>query len=213
MKITGIHSEKQNKNQERVIISTADGNIECIFHNARSARGIIWLCGALGGFDGPSFGIFKILSERMVTDGFNSIRLHYRYPGDFEKCVQDVLTGVDYLKQKGIDKVALVGHSFGGAVAIQAGTMSREVKAVVGLASQTYGAQRVAELAPRPLLLIHGERDRNLSVNCSKYIYQWAEEPKELSILKNNGHFLREAHRELLTVIRDWLIDKFGKRG
>ncbi|MDO9333511.1 MAG: alpha/beta hydrolase [Dehalococcoidales bacterium] len=212
MKITGIHSEKQGKTQERVVISTTDGNIECIFHNAGDTRGVIWLCGALGGFDGPSFGIFKILSERLVADGINSLRLHYRYPGDFEECVQDVLTGVDYLKQNRIDKVALVGHSFGGAVAIQAGTMSREVKAVVGLASQTYGAQRVAELAPRPLLLIHGERDRNLSVNCSKYIYQWAEEPKELSILKNNGHFLREAHQELLTWIRDWLINKLGKR-
>jgi alpha/beta superfamily hydrolase len=213
MKITGIHSEKQGKKQKHVVISTTDGNIECIFHNAGGARGVIWLCGALGGFDGPSFGIFKILSERMVTDGFSSLRLHYRYPGDFEECVQDVLTGIDFLKQKRIDKVAIVGHSFGGAVAIQAGTISREVKAVVGLASQTYGAQRVAELAPRPLLLIHGERDRNLSVDCSKYIYQWAEEPKELRILKNNGHFLREAHQELLIQIRDWLIDKLGKGG
>jgi alpha/beta superfamily hydrolase len=211
MKITGIHSEKQGNNQEKVVINTADGNIECIFHSAGGTRGVIWLCGSLGGFDGPSFGIFKILSERMVTDGFNSLRLHYRRPGDFEECVQDVLTGVDFLKQKRINKVALVGHSFGGAVAIQAGTMSREVKTVVGLASQTSGAQRVAELTPRPLLLIHGERDRNLSADCSRYIYQWAEEPKELHILKNNGHFLREAHKELLTQIRKWLKDKLGK--
>jgi alpha/beta superfamily hydrolase len=211
MKVTGIHSEKQGNNQEKVVINTVDGNIECIFHNAIGTRGVIWLCGALGGFDGPSFGIFRMLSEKMVTDGINSLRLHYRYPGDFEECVQDVLIGVDFLEQKGIEKVALVGHSFGGAVAIQAGTMSREVKAVVGLASQTYGAQQVAELSPRPLLLIHGERDRNLSVNCSKYIYQWAGEPKELYILKNNGHFLREAHKELLTQIRKWLKDKLGK--
>jgi alpha/beta superfamily hydrolase len=212
MKVTGVHSEKQGKNQEHVVINTSDGNIECIFHNAGDTRGVIWLCGALGGFDGPSFGIFKILSERMVRDSFSSLRLHYRYPGDFEECVQDVLIGVNYLKQRGIDKVALVGHSFGGAVAIQAGTISREVKVVIGLASQTYGSQRVAELAPRHLLLIHGERDRNLSVNCSKHIYQWAEEPKELRILKNNGHFLREAHQELLTWLRDWLIDKLGKK-
>jgi alpha/beta superfamily hydrolase len=209
MKIIGIHSKKQGKNQEQVVINTSDGNIECIFHDAGSKRGIIWLCGALGGFDGPSFGIFKILSERMVQDDFSSLRLHYRYPGDFEECVLDVLMGVDFLKQRGINEVVLVGHSFGGAVAIQAGTLSKEIKAVVGLASQTYGAQFVAKLAPRPLLLIHGERDRNLSADCSRYIYQWAQEPKELCILKNNGHFLREAHQELLVWIRDWLIDKF----
>lgn len=211
MKITGVRSEKQGESQERIIIATDDGDVECIFHPAGGDRGIIWLCGALGGFDGPSFGIFKILSEGMVADGISSLRLHYRYPGEFEECVLDVLAGIDFLKQKGINRVALVGHSFGGAVAIQAGTMSRNVKAVVGLSSQTYGARRVAELSPRPLLLIHGERDRNLPAASSHYIYEWARQPKELYILKNNGHFLREAHDELLRQLREWLNDKLRK--
>jgi len=211
VKITGVRSEKQGESQERIIIATDDGDVECIFHPAGGDRGIIWLCGALGGFDGPSFGIFKILSEGMVADGISSLRLHYRYPGEFEECVLDVLAGIDFLKQKGINRVALVGHSFGGAVAIQAGTMSRNVKAVVGLSSQTYGARRVAELSPRPLLLIHGERDRNLPAASSHYIYEWARQPKELCILKNNGHFLREAHDELLRQLREWLNDKLRK--
>jgi hypothetical protein len=211
VKITGVRSEKQGESQERIIIATDDGDVECIFHPAGGDRGIIWLCGALGGFDGPSFGIFKILSEGMVADGISSLRLHYRYPGEFEECVLDVLAGIDFLKQKGINRVALVGHSFGGAVAIQAGTMSRNVKAVVGLSSQTYGARRVAELSPRPLLLIHGERDRNLPAASSHYIYEWARQPKELYILKNNGHFLREAHDELLRQLREWLNDKLRK--
>jgi len=211
MKVIGIRSEKQNKNQEHVVISTDDGNIEAIFHDSKSGRGVIWLCGALGGFDGPSFGIFRILSEQLVSDGISSLRLHYRYPGDFDECVQDVLVGIKFLNERAIDDIALVGHSFGGAVAIQAGTLSKSVKAVIGLASQTAGARNVARLAPRPLLLIHGERDRNLSPECSEYIYEWAKEPKELKILKNNGHFLREAHNELLVWIRDWLQDKLRK--
>ncbi len=212
MKIIGTHSEKQNQNQEHVVIDTDEGNIECIFHDLKSGRGVIWLCGALGGFDGPSFGIFKTLSEQLVSDGISSLRLHYRYPGQFDECVQDVLVGIKFLNGTGIDDIALVGHSFGGAVAIQAGTLSKLVKTVIGLASQTAGARNVARLAPRPLLLIHGERDRNLSPECSEYIYEWAKKPKELKILKNNGHFLREAHNDLLVWIRDWLIDKLVKR-
>lgn len=208
MKITGISSEKQNDNQEKIIISTDDGEIQCIYHPAGARFGVIWLCGALGGLDGPSFGIFRILSEQMVADGISSLRLHYRRPGDFAECVRDALVGIQFLTGKGVDKIALVGHSFGGAVAIQAGTMSSAVKAVVGLASQTAGAQRVAELSPRSLLLIHGERDRNLSARLSKYIYEWAREPKELFILKNNGHFLREAHAELQVQLRKWLVEK-----
>jgi alpha/beta superfamily hydrolase len=211
MKITDIQTKKLGKNQEHIFVGTDEGNIECIFHDGSSSLGVIWLCGALGGLDGPSFGIFKILSERMVSDGISSLRLHYRYPGEFDECVQDVLIGIKFLNDKNISDIALVGHSFGGAVAIQAGTSSNSVKAVIGLSSQTAGARNVAKLAPRPLLLIHGERDRNLSYECSEYIFEWAKQPKELKILKNNGHFLREAHAELLVLIRHWLVATLDK--
>jgi hypothetical protein len=79
---------------------------------------------------------------------------------------------------------------------------------VVGLASQTFGANRVNELSPRPLLLIHGERDRNLPARCSRDIYQWANEPKELVIYQGCGHFLRECHQELEDLLKGWLVDK-----
>ncbi len=210
MKITDVRTEKLESGQEQVTLATAHGDIQCVFHRADGDRAVIWLCGALGGLDGPSFGIFRMLAEQMTGDGISSLRLHYRYPGWFDECVEDVLTGVDYLKSQGKKKIALVGHSFGGAVAIQAGTQSPEVAAVVGLASQTAGARNAGALAPRPLLLIHGERDRNLPADCSRIIYQWAKHPKELYILKNNGHFLREAHEQLLTQVREWLVKKLA---
>jgi hypothetical protein len=63
IRITAISSEKLEKDREKITISTTDGNIQCIYHPAGGDKGIIWLCGALGGFDGPSFGIFKILRK------------------------------------------------------------------------------------------------------------------------------------------------------
>ncbi len=122
------------------------------------------------------------------------------------------MVGVDFLRQKEVDHVALVGHSFGGAVVIMAGIFSPRVKAVVGLSSQTFGAHRVSELSPRPLLLIHGERDQNLPACCSRDIYQWANEPKELVIYPGCGHFLRECHQELQDRLKEWLIDKLGSK-
>ena len=210
LEITSVQSHVLENKQEQVVINTTEGKIECILHLADGDCAVIWVCGALGGTDGPSFGIFRILSEKLVDDGLTSLRLNYRLPGDFDECVLDVLTGVDYLKSRGKNKIVLVGHSFGGAVVIEAGVMSPDVKAVVGLSSQTYGVKQVAELSPRPLLLIHGERDRNLSVRCSQYIYEWAREPKELVIYKNNGHFLRESHKELQAKLKEWILDKFG---
>ncbi len=208
LKLIGVESLPLDENQNQVTLKTAAGDIECLFHFVKGQCGVIWVCGALGGFDGPSFGVFKALSEELLSEGISSLRLNYRLPGDFDRCVLDVLVGIRFLEREGMDKIALVGHSFGGAVVIMAGTMSPRVKAVVGVSSQTFGAQRVAELSPRPLLLIHGERDRNLSVHCSEHIYEWANEPKELVIYKNNGHFLRECREDLHDLLKSWLVNK-----
>lgn len=208
LKLISVQSKPLGDYQSHIMLTTSGGEIECILHSAESCKGVIWVCGARGGFDGPSFGIFTTLSQALHSEGINSLRLHYRLPGDFNQCVLDVLLGVHFLQQKGIDNVALVGHSFGGAVVIMAGTMSPWVKAVVGLSSQTFGAYRVSELSPRPLLLIHGERDRNLPVHCSRDIYEWAKEPKELVMYPGCGHFLRECHEELYDLLKGWLVDK-----
>jgi len=210
--LEGFQTAELPGNMMRLILNTSRGDIPCVFHHcAGNTGGVIWVCGALGGLDGPSFGIFSSLSDELVDEGTSSLRLHYRIPGDFDECVLDMLVGVHFLKRQKIDEVVLAGHSFGGAVAIMAGTLSPDVKAVIGLSSQTYGAQDVARLAPKPLLLIHGERDRNLPVKCSQLIYEWANEPKELVIYKGSGHFLRECHNELHDLLKSWLVDKVGK--
>ncbi len=210
LELIDVQSLPLGSDRAHVILTTSDGEIECVFRPAEGASGVISVCGALGGFDGPSFGIFATLSQTLQSQGISSLRLNYRFPGDFDQCVLDVLVGVHFLQQNGMDNIALVGHSFGGAVVIMAGTMSPRVKAVVGLSSQTLGAQRVNALSPRPLLLIHGERDQNLSVRCSESIYEWANEPKELVIYKDCGHFLRECHQELHDLLKDWLVNKLG---
>ncbi len=212
LELTGVQSLSLGSGQSHVILITPHGDIEGIFHQAKGAGGVIWVSGALGGLDGPSFGIFATLSEKLISEGINSLRLNYRFPGDFDQCVLDVLLGIDFLQQKGVDNIALVGHSFGGAVVIMAGTMNPQVKAVVGLSSQTFGAHQVSELSPRPLLLIHGERDRNLPARCSQDIYKWAKEPKELIIYKGSGHFLRECHQELHDRLKGWLVDKLRRK-
>lgn len=208
LELLNVQSRPFGSGQDYVFLKTANGDIEGIFRPSNTSSGVIWVSGARGGLDGPSFGIFVILGFKLVSEGINSLRLHYRFPGDFSQCVSDVMLGIHFLRLRGVDNVALVGHSFGGAVAIMAGTMSPRVKAVVGLSSQTFGAHRVDKLSPRPLLLIHGERDRNLPVHCSRDIYERAKEPKELVIYRGCGHFLRECHQELHDLLKGWLIEK-----
>ena len=208
-----VYPLPQDTGQTGVILRNTKGDIEGIFHHAEGHAGVVWVSGSLGGLGGPSFGIFETLSATLVKYGINSLRLDYRLPGDFDQCVYDVLMGVNFLKQNSVDNIALVGHSFGGAVVIMAATMSAEVKAVVGLSSQTYGTNRVSALSPKPLLLIHGDRDRNLPARSSWHIFERAKEPKEIVIYKGSGHFLRECHQELYELLRSWLIDKLKMKG
>ena len=42
----------------------------------------------------------------------------------------DVLAGISFLEQEGIGGVSLTGHSFGGAVVIQAASRSPLVRAI-----------------------------------------------------------------------------------
>ena len=210
LQLISARTRKLEQGQTEVILATSNGDIRGVLHPAGGRGGVIWVCGALGGLEGPSFGIFKVLSEELVSEGLASFRLDYRFPGDLAPCITDVVAGAYYLGELGVERVALVGHSFGGAVVIQAGILSDRVKAVVGLSSQTYGATGVEGLSPKPLLLVHGERDRNLSVDCSRHIYQWAREPKELVIYEDNGHFLRECHEELKGLLKKWLVKKVG---
>ena len=211
LRLTGRRQQVLPDGQVELVLETSRGEIPCLLHPAVGGAAVIWVCGALGGKDGPSFGIYRQVADDLVASGITSLRLDYRNPGYIPDCVRDVLAGVEYLEGCGQRRVGLVGHSFGGAVVIQAGILSPAVKTVVGLSSQTYGASEVARLAPKPLLLVHGERDRNLPADCSRHIYARAGEPKKLIIYPNNGHFLRECHDELRKLLRGWLVEKLGE--
>ena len=117
LQLISVQSLPLGSDCAHVILTTSDGEIECVFRPTNGDSGIIWVCGALGGFDGPSFGIFATSSEALQSKGISSLRLNYRFPGDFDQCVLDVLIGVHFLQQQGVDNVALVGHSFGGFIA------------------------------------------------------------------------------------------------
>ncbi|MFZ1119652.1 MAG: dienelactone hydrolase family protein, partial [Candidatus Binataceae bacterium] len=112
------------------------------------------------------------------------------------------------LKAMQYERAALIGHSFGGAVAINAGTLAPMVTTVIAVSSQLFGAHVVAELAPRPLLLLHGTADAILPHECSERLYERAQEPRTLKLFPSVGHRFAEAADELLETVRDWLVER-----
>ena len=190
-------------------LHTTRGQIHASYHQAPEPKaGVVWVWGARGGIEGPADGIYGVLAEELMSNGITSLRVDYRKPNDLTESILDTLAGVSLLSGFGYSSIALVGHSFGGAVVISAAPFSKDVKAVAALSSQTYGAQKVSQVSPRPLLLVHGEEDTRLSPRCSKDIFAWAQEPKELVLYPGANHSLRECKQQLHSLLQSWLVQQ-----
>lgn len=194
-----------------VVLKTNRGSMEGRYHPARGTAsrknaGVIWLSGSGGGIHGPARGVYAEASRRLQQQGIASLRLDYRKPQDLPGCVLDALCGVAFFAQEGISRVVVVGQSFGGAVAICTGASSPRVRAVVALSSQTAGSVQMAPyLAPRPLLIVQGTRDKVLPVGNAREIYAAAREPKTLRYFNDAGHNLLLAREPLLELLLQWI--------
>ena len=107
--------------------STTRGDVHSIVHHdqeVRTTKGIIWVWGARGGFAGPAEGIYRDIAEELRHE-ITSVRIDYRQPNVIPECVMDTLVGVSFLTGTGHTDIALVGHSFGGAVVISAAPVQR----------------------------------------------------------------------------------------
>lgn len=195
-----------------ISINSSRGEITGVLHPCEGRPGAaIFVGGALGGLDGPANAIYPRLAQALAAPeaagGLTSLRLHYRQPGEFQECVLDVLGGGSFLKAIGAQRVALVGHSFGAAVAIKAGELSELVAGVAALSSQLYGTGTVERLAPKSLLLVHGAADGILDCAASRDIYDRASEPKRLVLYEGAGHSLGSRAEELFELLQGWLSE------
>ena len=161
--------------------------------------------GAGGGLGGPAGGLYTRLGQQLRPRGVASLEVAYRHPGRLGECVQDVLLGLAWLAGEGRRRVALVGHSFGGAVVITAGAASEAVIAVAALSSQARGTEAAAALSPRPLMVMHGMDDEILPDACSRDIYERARQPKELILYPGCRHGLDQCREELDRDLAGWL--------
>ena len=208
--ITGLSEWDIGEDQvgRGLLLVTNRGPIQTIIHHDPTSpthRGIVWVGGARGGFEGPAGSMYKLLGDGL-SPGITSIRLDYRQPNVLVECVMDTLAALSFLSGTGHTDVILVGHSFGGAVVIKAAPYSEVVKGVIALSSQTFGAGDVSQVSPSPILLVHGERDTVLSQESSLKIFERAEEPKELRLIPENGHGLQESAQEIRQLVSEWLV-------
>ena len=191
--------------QHEVRIARPDGGcVRAMLHPARGASAaVLAVGGSTGGLHGPAW-IYPELCARLQAAGITGLRLDYHRPNRLEACTQDVLAGIHLLEEHGIERVVLLGWSFGGAVVIRAAVQSARVVAVATVGAQTAGTAFVGRLAPRPLLVLHGTADPILPDRCARDLYTRAAEPKELGLYPGDGHGLEHHQMAVLDRLVAW---------
>lgn len=172
---------------------------------------VVFLPGAMGGFAGPARAAHFDLADRMTAAGRGAILIDYRKPGELDRCLLDTCAAVDWSMREGGRSFAFVGHSFGGAVAIQAATtIGAHCAGVVTLATQSAGCEVANLLGDTPLLLLHGDRDTILTPDNSAIVRQMAG-TGDFRIVAGAGHGLEEARDEVINTVASWLDERFER--
>jgi hypothetical protein len=207
LSIVGLRTRPEDSapGEMAVDLNTTRGVIETMLHPCEGKTGCaIFVGGAMAGLDGPADKIYERLGRDLVAAGVTSLRVQWRKPGEFEECVMDALAACSFLRGIGAERAVIVGHSFGGAVAVKAGELGDLIGAVAAMSSQRHGTQDVDSLG-KPLLLVHGSSDDILDRAASDDIYERAKDPKELVILEGAGHGLGEAAAEVYELLTGFI--------
>lgn len=192
---------------------TMPGILQLLWSGPPDAADVVLLAGgALGGLLGPAGAIYPELGRRIADDDVATIAVNYRRPDKPDSCLLDVAATADWAMRQGAERFVTVGHSFGGAVAIQtAAALQARCAGVVTLATQSAGGEAAAELHPEtPLLLLHGDQDQMLGPENSSMVQAMAGRG-DLRVLHGTGHGLVEAREPLLELLVDWIRERFAE--
>ncbi len=213
LSIKGVRArESDEAGWLEIDLDTTRGQITLLMAAYEGGTGVaIFLAGAGGGDRGPANELYVRLGNDLAGQGISAVRVKYREPGEFEECVADAMAALSFLKAVGAEKVVLVGHSFGGAVAVKTGELSPLSMAVCSMSTQRYGTFEVEELG-KPLLLIHGSRDEVLDKAASEDVFERAREPKRIVILEGAGHSLSESEREVFQLVKGFVTEHLVAR-
>lgn len=194
---------------EHIEIYTPQGLLSVFVHAAQDGRApkaaIVTCGGAMGGVLGPGHALFHQLGTMWPDRGVSVYRVGYRIPNDLDRCAHDVACAVELAVEAGAERVVVMGHSFGGAVAVRvAVVMTSDVHGVVTFATQSAGCEVAGALAGRPLLLFHGDVDELLPMQSSEMVRMIAGSG-ELVVLPGDGHLLGRSDDIMLEKLDEWL--------
>ncbi len=211
LRVLAVQEVQVAERFRHVEIYTMDGLLTLLWHGDPGAEHVVLMCGgAMGGLLGPAGGLYHDLGQAYAERGIGTIRVGYRQPGRLDACVLDLGAAADVANRGGAKRFVMMGHSFGGAVAVNAAAALRRVtRGVVTLATQSAGCETAGALGAIPLLLFHGDGDELLPVQASEAVKAMAG-GGELVVLPGTGHLLTQAAAELRSRLLAWVAERFS---
>lgn len=192
---------------------TWDGLLTLLWHGPADGRHVVLACGgALGGLLGPADGLYHDLGVAWAAPGRDiaTVRVGYRVPNDLDRCLHDLLAVAELAADRGAERFVTLGHSFGGAVAVQAGVaLGDRCAGVVTFATQSGGCEEGEALGDRrvPVLHFHGQQDTILPFMASQLVQMLTG--GELVLLPGD-HSLSAAREALWDGVVDWVPQKLA---
>jgi dienelactone hydrolase len=207
LQVLGRQAVEVTPGMTHIEMFTMKGLLTVLWHGPPSAKdALILVGGAMGGLLGPAKGLYQRLGTASSASGRQALRVGYRKPNDLSACIHDAAAACELAERGGAERFVLMGHSFGGAVALGAATLvGPQAAAVVTFATQSAGMERAELLHPgTELLLIHGDRDEILPVDCSLITREIAGRG-DVQILPGAGHLFVDHGDDLDRLVGDLL--------
>ena len=215
----GIMASQQamlGPNLRHIEMYTRRGLLGILWHEPTGnpgTSGVVMMGGAMGGLMGPGDALYQVLGEDFSARGVPAMRISWRKPNDLDACCVDAAAAVQMMVGTGCDRVVLMGHSFGGAVAVRGAVgVSAVGCGVVTFATQSAGCEVAPGLQGRPLLMFHGDRDEILPLEASEVVRAMAGHG-ELRVMPGDGHLLAKSHDVMREEVNAWCDAVFRTAG
>jgi alpha-beta hydrolase superfamily lysophospholipase len=196
----------------RQVIQSGNRNLDAVLVKPHeSPRAALLICHGIG----ETIEYWIPVQHLLASMGVASLVFDYsgygrsRGPVDWRRCEEDAVAAFEQLKATAIASVSLLGFSMGSGIATAILERTQPEKLVLCAAFTSFreaacsmGVPRKCTLAlpaiwagehalrawRRPVLIVHGERDRTFPVGMARRLAEWCEPAAELVIVPGHRH-------------------------